>query len=56
METRTNFRVRVMKYAHQLLKATGKSWRYCMPKAWELKQSDSLMKRQTDPSDSPKAL
>lgn len=24
METRTNFRVRVMKYAHQLLKATGK--------------------------------
>lgn len=36
METRTNFRVRVMKYAHQLLKATGKSWRYCMLKAWEL--------------------
>ena len=36
METKTNFRVRVMKYAHQLLKATGKSWRYCMLKAWEL--------------------
>lgn len=36
METKTNFRVRVMKYAHQLLKATGNSWRFCMLKAWEL--------------------
>lgn len=36
METKSNFRVKVMKYAHQLWKATGKSWRYCMLKAWEL--------------------
>ncbi len=36
MEQKTNFRVRVMKYAHQLFKSTKKSWRYCMLKAWEL--------------------
>lgn len=32
----TNFRSRVMKYAHQLYKSTKKSWKYCMLKAWEL--------------------
>lgn len=31
-----NFRSRVMKYAHQLFKSTGKTWRVCMIKAWEL--------------------
>lgn len=31
-----NFRSRVMKYAHQLAKSTGKSWKICMLKAWEL--------------------
>lgn len=36
METKSNFRVKVMKYAHQLWKATGKNWKYCMLKAWEL--------------------
>lgn len=36
MEKKSNFRVRVMKYAHQLCKSTGKSWKYCMLKAWEL--------------------
>ena len=36
MVSKTNFRVRVMKYAHQLLKSTHKSWRYCLLKAWEL--------------------
>lgn len=32
----TNFRSRVMKYAHQLYKSTKKSWKFCMLKAWEL--------------------
>lgn len=36
METKTNFRARVMKYAHNLFNATDKSWRYCLLKAWEL--------------------
>lgn len=36
MEAKTNFRVRVMKYAHQLFSTTGKSWRFCLLKAWEL--------------------
>lgn len=36
METKTNFRTRVMKYAHHLLSTTKKSWRYCLLKAWEL--------------------
>lgn len=36
MVSKTNFRVRVMKYAHQLLKSTKKCWRYCLLKAWEL--------------------
>lgn len=36
MGTTTNFRVRVMKYAHQLFKATKIAWRICMLKAWQL--------------------
>lgn len=36
METKTNFRARVMKYAHHLLSTTKKSWKYCLLKAWEL--------------------
>ena len=36
MKTGTNFRVRVMKYAWQLWKATGQAWRICMIKAWQL--------------------
>lgn len=31
-----NFRVRVMKYAWQLWRATKASWRECMLKAWQL--------------------
>lgn len=31
-----NFRVRVMKYAWQLFKATGQAWKLCMIKAWQL--------------------
>lgn len=36
METKSNFRVRVMKYAWQLWKVTQQSWRLCMIKAWQL--------------------
>ena len=36
MEKATNFRVRVMKYAWQLRKATRQAWRLCMIKAWQL--------------------
>lgn len=32
----SNFRVRVMKYAHQLFTATKHSWSTCLLKAWEL--------------------
>lgn len=36
MEKKTNFRVRVMKYAWQLWKSTKQMWRICMIKAWQL--------------------
>lgn len=36
MEKRNNFRVRVMKYAWQLWKATKQQWRICLIKAWQL--------------------
>lgn len=36
MEKKNNFRVRVMKYAWQLLKTTKQTWRFCMIKAWQL--------------------
>ena len=36
MKKSENFRVRVMKYAWQLWKATGQAWRLCMIKAWQL--------------------
>lgn len=36
MENKNNFRVRVMKYAWQLFRATKQSWRICMIKAWQL--------------------
>lgn len=36
MEKKSNFRVRVMKYAWQLYKATEQTWRVCMKKAWHL--------------------
>lgn len=36
MEKKNNFRVRVMKYAWQLRKATKQAWRACMLKAWQL--------------------
>ena len=36
METKTNFRARVMKYAWSLFKATKQAWRLCMIKAWQL--------------------
>lgn len=36
MEKKTNFRVRVMKYAWQLWKSTKEEWGECMLKAWQL--------------------
>lgn len=36
METKTNFRARVMKYAWSLFKATKQIWRLCMIRAWQL--------------------
>lgn len=36
MEKKTKFRKTVMKYAWQILKATGQAWRTCMIKAWRL--------------------
>lgn len=36
MESKNSFRVRVMKYAHQLRRATKQAWRICMVKAWQL--------------------
>lgn len=36
MGKKNNFRSRVMKYAWQLLRATGQAWRICMLKAWQL--------------------
>lgn len=36
MEVKSNFRVRVMKYAHYLNKTTNDCWRVCILKAWQL--------------------
>ncbi len=36
MDNKTNFRVRVMKYAWQIRKTTKLAWRTCMVKAWQL--------------------
>ena len=36
METKRNFRVRVMKYAHYLFSTTTNTWKVCLMKAWEL--------------------
>lgn len=36
METKSNFRAKVMKYAWQLWKATKQQWRNCMLKAWQI--------------------
>lgn len=36
METKNNFRARVMKYAWSLYRVTKQAWRLCMIKAWQL--------------------
>lgn len=36
METKNNFRARVMKYAWQIFKATAQAWSLCLKKAWQL--------------------
>lgn len=49
MQTKRNFRVRVMKYAHFLFTTTANTWRVCLLKAWELyrlakKMRDGIVK------------
>lgn len=44
MKKRVNFRARVMKYAWQILKATGKAWRECMLRAWQLYRFSQILK------------
>lgn len=36
MKTSTNFRTRVFKWAHELVKSTGKNFAVCLAKAWAL--------------------
>lgn len=47
METTSNFRVRVMKYAWQYWKATKQAWRICMIKAWQLYRLAKAMREGT---------
>ncbi len=42
---KSNFRVRVMKYAHQLAKTTEYTWKICLIKAWELYRLAKKMRR-----------
>lgn len=44
MKLNGNFRKRVMKYAWNLRKSTGESWRICMIKAWQLVKLINAMK------------
>lgn len=45
MDNKSNFRVRVMKYAWQLYKATRQAWRVCMIKSWQLYRLAKKMRR-----------
>lgn len=36
METKTNFRARVMKYAHQILRSGKKTWSESLKMAWQV--------------------
>lgn len=45
METKTNFRVRVMKYAWAIFRATKQAWRVCMIKAWQLYRLAKAMRQ-----------
>lgn len=47
MSAKSNFRVRVMKYAHHLMNTTHKSWKYCLLKAWELYRLAEKMRKGT---------
>lgn len=46
MEKKTNFRMRVMKYAWQLWRTTTKTWRECMLKAWQLYKLAKAMRKE----------
>lgn len=41
-----NFRVKVMKYAHNLAKSTKNAWAVCLMKAWELYRIYKRMKQE----------
>ena len=45
MQTKTSFRVRVMKYAHYLFTATANTWKVCLLKAWELYRLAKKMRK-----------
>lgn len=42
----SNFRVKVMKYAHNLAKSTNNAWSICLMKAWELYRLSKRMQSQ----------
>lgn len=44
MEKKANFRVKVMKHAWVLFRATKQAWRVCMLKAWQLYRLAKRMK------------
>lgn len=43
---KSNFRVKVMKYAHNLSKSTKNVWAVCLMKAWELYRLYKRMKQE----------
>lgn len=45
METKNNFRTRVMKYAWQIRKAKALAWRLCLKLAWEIYHLQKQMKQ-----------
>lgn len=42
---KTNFRQKVMKYAHQIFKSTGESFAICLMKAWQIYRLSKEMHR-----------
>ena len=41
-----NFRTKVFKQAHELMRATGKAFAVCLPKAWALYRLTKRMRRE----------
>ena len=44
MEKKISFRVKVMKYAHNLFNATQESWSLCVKRAWQLYKLAKIMR------------